>query len=96
MRTIVVVLYKCGEEMMNRCRMSYNALDDYIDKELNLPVKHGTEIIGYVKKLYKKHRTIYAKVELIADVAYSIQQMAKRSRNDEIVVTKARLCELYI
>lgn len=95
-KTIVVVLYTKNEPMLNKCTLDLNALDDMLDKELCLPFKHGKDVIGHVVKLSKKGDKIYATVELITDIAYSIQQLSKKSKKDEVVITKAKLWEVYV
>ena len=42
-KTIILVLYVKNEEMLNNCNLGWNALDDMLDKELHVPVKHGKE-----------------------------------------------------
>jgi len=92
----MVVLYRRGEEIFNKCVLDFEALDDMIDKDINVPVKHNSEVIGYCKKLYKKVNVIYAEIELSYDIAYSIQQLSKQSGDDRVIITEAKLSELYI
>lgn len=95
-KTAVFVLYVKGEEMMNKCTLDFNALDSMIGEKLYLPVKNGKNVIGHVINLSKRGDKIYAKVEFIADIAYSIQQLSKKTKKDEVVVTEAKLWEVYI
>lgn len=95
-KTAVFVLHIDGEEMMNKLYLDFGALDDMIGEDLYLPIKNGKNVLAHVIKLYKKGNKIYAKVEFIADIAYSIQQLSKKSEKGKVIVTKAKLWELYI
>lgn len=95
-KTAVFVLYEKGEEMMNKLYLDFDALDDMIGEDLYLPIKNGPNVLGHIIKLQKKGNKIYATVEFIADIAYSVQQLSKRTEKNKVVVTKAKLWEVYI
>jgi hypothetical protein len=95
-KTIVAVFYVKDTEILNNCIMDWNALDDMLDKELELPVRHSTEIIGHIRRLSKKGDKIYATIELEKDIAFSLQQLGKESTKDKVIITDAKLFELYI
>lgn len=94
--TAIFVLYEKGKETIPNCILDFKALDDMLNKKLKLPVKHGAELLGYVTRLKKKGNKIYAIVKLENDIAYSMQQLGKKSAKDKVIITDAKLFELYI
>ena len=99
-KTIIMVLYVKGEPMMNNCYLDFDALDDMLDKDLHVPVKHGKDLIGTCTRLTKNGNRLLATIELISDIGYLLQQKAKDSYSiggkDAVTITDAELNEIYI
>jgi hypothetical protein len=95
-KTVIAVLYLKGEDLMNNLILDWSALDDMLDKDLYVPVKHGTDRIGTCTRLTKSGDRILATIELVGEIGCLLQQKGKRSVSGKVIVTDAELNEIYI